>query len=123
MSTDVWGTSEVFMKININSVHFKADQKLENFITEKVEKLNKLHDGIMGADVALKLENTEAPENKTVDIRMNIRGYDARAGKTAKSFEEATDLAVDALKKQLQKSKEKEQNKRPSGEISFEEKE
>ena len=54
---------------------------------------------------------------------MNIRGYDARASKTAKSFEEATDQAIDALKKQLQKSKEKEQNKRPSGEISFEEKE
>ena len=47
------------MKININSVHFKADQKLETFITEKVEKLNKLHDGILGAEVALKLENTE----------------------------------------------------------------
>ena len=44
------------MKININSVHFKADQKLETFITEKVEKLNKLHDGILGAEVALKLE-------------------------------------------------------------------
>ena len=111
------------MKININSVHFKADQKLETFITEKVEKLNKLHDGILGAEVALKLENTEAPENKTVDIRMNIRGNDARAGKTAKSFEEATDLAVDALKKQLQKTKEKFQNKRPDSEISFEEKE
>ena len=111
------------MKININSVHFKADQKLETFITEKVEKLNKLHDGILGAEVALKLENTEAPENKTADIRMNIRGYDARASKTAKSFEEATDQAIDALKKQLQKSKEKEQNKRPSTEISFEEKE
>ena len=54
---------------------------------------------------------------------MNIRGNDARAGKTAKSFEEATDLAVDALKKQLQKTKEKFQNKRPDGEISFEEKE
>ena len=47
----------------------------------------------------------------------------ARAGKTAKSFEEATDLAIDALKKQLQKTKDKFQNKRPDGEISFEEKE
>lgn len=111
------------MKININSVHFKADQKLESFITEKVEKLNKVYDGIIGAEVTLKLENTEAPENKTVDIRMNIRGYDVRASKTAKSFEEATDLAVEAIKKQLLKNKEKEQNKRPSGEISFEEKE
>ena len=110
------------MKVTINSVHFKADQKLEEFINEKVSKLNKVHDGIIGAEVSLKLENTDSPENKTVDIRMNMKGYDARASKTAKSFEEATDLSVDALKKQLLKSKEKkEQNKRPNGDISFEE--
>ena len=96
------------MTINISSVHFKTDQKLEEFINEKVEKLNKIHEGIIGADVTLKLENTEAPENKTADIRIKIRGNDAIASKTAKSFEEATDLAVDALKKQLSKIKEKE---------------
>lgn len=100
------------MTINISSVHFKTDQKLEDFINEKVEKLNKVHDGIIGAEVTLKLENTETPENKTVDIRMKIKGNDAIASKTAKSFEEATDLAVDALKKQLLKAKEKEQEKR-----------
>ncbi len=100
------------MTINISSVHFKTDQKLEDFINEKVEKLNKVHDGIMGAEVTLKLENTDTAENKTVDIRMQIRGNDAIASKTAKSFEEATDLAVDALKKQLLKVKEKEQSKR-----------
>ena len=49
------------MTINISSVHFKTDQKLEEFINEKVEKLNKIHEGIIGADVTLKLENTEAP--------------------------------------------------------------
>ena len=100
------------MTINISSVHFKTDQKLEDFINEKVEKLNKVHDGIIGSEVTLKLENTEAPENKTADIRIKIRGNDAIASKTAKSFEEATDLAVDALKKQLQKIKEKEHTKR-----------
>ena len=100
------------MTINISSVHFKTDQKLEEFINEKVEKLNKIHEGIIGADVTLKLEDTEAPENKTADIRIKSRGNDAIASKTAKSFEEATDLAVDALKKQLSKIKEKEQSKR-----------
>ena len=74
------------MTINISSVHFKTDQKLEEFINEKVEKLNKIHEGIIGADVTLKLENTEAPENKTADIRIKIRGNDAIASKTAKSF-------------------------------------
>ncbi|MBQ4442287.1 MAG: ribosome-associated translation inhibitor RaiA [Bacteroidales bacterium] len=100
------------MTINISSVHFKTDQKLEEFINEKVEKLSKLYDGIISAEVTLKLENTEAPENKTADIRIMIRGNDAIASKTAKSFEEAVDVAVDALKKQLVKIKEKEQTKR-----------
>lgn len=96
------------MNINISSVHFKTDQKLESFIADKVEKLNKVYDNILGADVTLKLENTEKPENKTSEIRMKIRGNDAIASKTAKSFEEATDLSVEALKKQLKKIKEKE---------------
>jgi ribosomal subunit interface protein len=88
-------------------VHFKADQKLEKFISEKLEKLSKIHDGIIGFDITLKLENTEKPENKSVEIRAKIRGYDAIAQKTAKTFEEAADEVVKALKKQLIKVKDK----------------
>jgi len=95
------------MNISFNSVHFKTDQKLELFISEKLEKLAKIHDGIIGFDVTLKLENTEKPENKTVDIRAKIRGNDALAQKTAKTFEEAADEVLNALKKQLLKAKEK----------------
>jgi ribosomal subunit interface protein len=91
------------MNITFNSVHFKADQKLESFISEKLEKLAKIHDGIIGFDVTLKLENTDKPANKTAEIRAKIRGNDAIAQKTAKTFEEATDEVVDALKKQLLK--------------------
>lgn len=96
------------MNINISALHFKADQKLEAFITEKVEKLAKLHEGIIGAEVTLKLENNDKPENKTTEIRIKIKGNDAMATKTAKSFEEATDNVVEALKKQLVKVKDKE---------------
>jgi putative sigma-54 modulation protein len=95
------------MNITFNSVHFKADQKLESFISEKLEKLAKIHDGIIGFDIILKLENTEKPENKTVEIRAKIRGNDAIASKTAKTFEESADEVIKALKKQLLKAKEK----------------
>ncbi|MCL1850408.1 MAG: ribosome-associated translation inhibitor RaiA [Bacteroidetes bacterium] len=95
------------MNITFNSVHFKADQKLEKFISEKLEKLAKLHDGIIGFDVILKLENTEKPENKNAEIRAKIRGNDAIAHKVAKTFEEAADDAINALKKQLLKVKDK----------------
>ena len=95
------------MNITFNSVHFKADQKLELFISEKLEKVAKIHDGIIGFDITMKLENTDKPENKSVEIRAKIRGNDAIACKIAKTFEEATDDVIDALKKQLLKVKNK----------------
>ncbi len=95
------------MNITINSVHFKADQKLEAFIQTKVEKLSGLFDGIIGTDVILKLENIDSPENKIAEVKLLIRGNDLYARKQCKTFEEAADQAVEALRKQLEKHKEK----------------
>jgi len=39
---------------------------------------------------------------------LKIRGNDAMSGKTARTFEEATDNAVEALRRQLKKIKDKE---------------
>ena len=95
------------MNIKINSVHFKADGKLESFIKQKLQKMLSIYEGIIGSEVILKLENTESRDNKMVEIRLIVRGYDLFAKKQAKSFEEATDQATEALKKQLIKHKEK----------------
>jgi putative sigma-54 modulation protein len=95
------------MKVNINSVHFKTDKKLDSFITEKVEKLSDLYDGIIGSEVTLRVNNNEDHENKIAEIRLLVPGNDLFAKKQSKSFEEATDIAVDALRKQLSKHKEK----------------
>ncbi len=94
------------MKVNITSVKFKTDRKLEDFINSKVEKLSSVYDGIIGSDVTLKLENGDA-ENKVAEIRLQIRGNDLFARKQSATFEEATDTAVDALRKQLDKHKDK----------------
>jgi putative sigma-54 modulation protein len=95
------------MKVNINAVHFKADQKLEVFITNKIEKLTRRYNDVIGSEVLLKLENTENPENKITEIKLLIKGNDLFASKQSKTFEEATDLAIEALKKQLEKHKAK----------------
>jgi len=95
------------MKVNINSVHFKTDKRLDSFITEKVEKLSDLYDGIIGSEVTLRVNNSEDHDNKIAEIRLLVPGNDLFAKKQSKSFEEATDIAVDALRKQLSKHKEK----------------
>ena len=99
------------MKVKINSVHFKADKKLLGFIEQKVEKLSVFYDGIIGSEVALKVTNQADRENKQAEIRLSVRGSDLYAKKQCNTFEEATDQAIDALKKQLIKRKDKTRKK------------
>jgi putative sigma-54 modulation protein len=95
------------MRVKINSVHFKTDKKLDDFISEKMDKLVSLHDGIIGSEVTLRVDNTDAPDNKIAEIKLIVPGNDLFARKQSKSFEEAADTAVEALRRQLTKHKEK----------------
>lgn len=95
------------MNIKINAVKFSADRKLEKFVHNKVRKLVQFNDDIIGAEVFLKLENTQDTDNKITEIRIDIPGNELFAKKQSKTFEESTDNAVDALKKQITKHKEK----------------
>ena len=95
------------MKIKISSIHFKADQKLEDFVQERLQKLSAIYDGVIGSEVTLKIDKSSKTDNKVTEIKLLIRGNDLFAKKQCKTFEEATDNAVDALRKQLTKHKEK----------------
>ena len=100
------------MEIIINSVHFTTDKKLEGFVHKKVGKLDTFFDGIINAEVTLKVLKPETARNKISEIKLSIpaNGY-LFAKKQADTFEEATDMAVDAIRKQLTKYKEKLKNK------------
>jgi putative sigma-54 modulation protein len=95
------------MKLQTHSVHFDADQKLIDFIQKKANKLETFYDRIIDGEVFLKLESGEAIENKIVEIKLNIPGNQLFAKEQESSFEAATDKAINALKKQLLKHKEK----------------
>ena len=95
------------MKVNVKSVRFKADQKLENFIERKLQKFFGFHEQILDSDVVLKLDNSENRENKIAEIRLLMKGEELFAKKQTKTFEESVDQAIDALKKQVEKYKER----------------
>ncbi|MBI9066463.1 MAG: ribosome-associated translation inhibitor RaiA [Salinivirgaceae bacterium] len=99
------------MDIKIQSLRFDADGKLLDFVENKVSKLDQFHDNIIGAEVTLRLDKSESSENKVADIKVLIPGSDLFSKKQAKTFEEATDLATEALRKQLKRTKEKLKNK------------
>jgi putative sigma-54 modulation protein len=96
------------MNIKIQSVKFDADKKLIDYIESKVGKLNQVADDILGAEVTLKLNNSEKQENKIAEIRVDIpHGTDIFAKKQSKTFEESIDSVTVALRRQLKKFKEK----------------
>tara|TARA_B110000037_G_scaffold58902_1_gene71993 strand:+ start:133146 stop:133442 length:297 start_codon:yes stop_codon:yes gene_type:complete len=95
------------MDIQVHSVHFDADRKLIDFVNQRVEKLELYFDNIILGEVFLKLGNPSDKENKVAEIKLAIPGKELFAKKQCKTFEEAADRACQALKRQVQKHKEK----------------
>ena len=93
------------MSTIVQSIHFDADQDLVNFIESKVSKLNQYYDRIIDSEVYLKVDKNATNENKIAEIRLAIPGKELFAKKQCKTFEEATDLAVEALRRQISKHK------------------
>ena len=95
------------MNMQIQTVHFDADKKLLGFINQKVEKLTTYYDGIINSEIILRLDKNSNAANKIAEIKMLGKGQEFFAKKQCASFEEATDLACEALKTQVKKYKEK----------------
>ena len=95
------------MTRDIQTVNFNADQKLLDFVNDKITKLHQFFDGIVAIEAYLKLDNNSEDDNKIAEIRVFIPGSDVFVKKRGKSFEEAIDQVMDAAKRQVQKHKEK----------------
>ena len=85
-------------------------REAEKNINKKIEKLQTFYDKIIDSDVVLSLEqlNTQV-RDKVVVIKTNIPGTTLIAKEKSKKFEESIDLAVDSLKRQIEKIKTKKQ--------------
>lgn len=95
------------MEIRIKSIHFDATEKLQEFINNKVEKLQKSYEDIQKVEVQLKVEKPAAALNKTTSLTVTAPGNTLFVEKTCDTFEEGVDLCLDAMKVQLTKFKEK----------------
>ena len=95
------------MKINLQSLHFKASENLKKFVEDKVGKLSRFDDKIISADVTLFSADGKNADNKVCEIRLVVPGYDDFVKRNAESFEEAILDAVDTLQKILRRKKEK----------------
>ena len=95
------------MKVKVSAIHFDADQSLIDFTSERINKLETFYDKIIEGEVTFKVDKSDRKENKVAEIKLNIPGKDLFAKKQCKSFEEAVDQTVEALRRQLRKQKTK----------------
>lgn len=93
------------MSTKVHSVHFDADVKLVDFINSKISKLSLFFDNIVTSEVFLRLDKAADKSNKIAEVRLLLPGKELFAKKQSKTFEAATDLAVEALRRQVRKYK------------------
>jgi len=95
------------MDIQFQATNFKADGKLLEFITRKLEKLQTFHDRILKSEVYLKVNKADDKDNKIVEIRMHVGKWHLFAEERARNFELAADQSTEALRSQISTLKSK----------------
>ena len=94
------------MEIRIKAIHFYIAEKLTAFINKKAERLGRHNENISDIDVTLKVVKPETAMNKEALIKVQVPQHeDIVASKIADTFEEAIDLCLEAIEKQLEKKK------------------
>ena len=95
------------MNVKIQSVKFDADKRLVDFIQAKMDKMDRFVERAIGAQVTLRIDKDDEQGNKVAIVKLNVAGGELVADRRSKSFEESVDLCIDAIKKQIEKFKEK----------------
>jgi len=98
----------------MQAIHFDADPKLLSFIQQKLDKLDTFYDRITSGEVFLKLDKSDNAklQTKLLEVKLYVPGGTMFVREQGTTFEEATDLAIDTLKMQVKKFKDKRNNAR-----------
>lgn len=96
------------MEVRIQAIHFDISDRLTAFINKKAERLERRNSAISVVDVTLKVVKPETAMNKEAVVKISIPSVEELvASKTADTFEEAIDLCLEALDRQLEKHKDR----------------
>jgi putative sigma-54 modulation protein len=96
------------MNVNIQTVHFDADNKLVDYINKKLSRLDTFHDRIVKVDVFLKLDNVvHTIKDKIAEIKVHVPRQDFFVKCSSKSFEESFDKAMDSVINLIKRKKDK----------------
>lgn len=89
------------MKVTIHTPGVKARESLLDLVESKMKKLGSLSDRLIEASVSLKLNKSDATENKICEITIHVPGSNLFIEKHAKTFPESVRKGYEAMSRQI----------------------
>ena len=103
------------MDVRIQAIHFDATAQLEAFIQKKVSKLEQYFDGIILAEVTLKVVKPETVKNKQASIMLSVKNGECFADKINDTFEGAKTIVLRLWRSNWLNSKKKSEPNKKNG--------
>jgi len=92
------------MRIDIQSNHIEVKEDFIEQIKTKVGKLEHFYENIVDAIVYMREENSTVKE---IEIKLTVKDQTLFVKENGTGFQEAFDLALEAMKRQIKKYKDK----------------
>lgn len=100
------------MKVQVQARTGAADARLKAYAQAKLERLGRHFDHILETRLDLSTEKNRSLENRKVaHLTVHVHGTILKAEQTADAMQEAVDLVIDKMDRQISKFKEKVQDK------------
>ena len=91
------------MQVNISGHHVEVTESLHNYVSTKLDKLQRHFDQIGNVQITLSIEK----ERQKAEASLNIKGGQVHADAVHEDLYASIDMMVDKLDRQLIKRKEK----------------
>ena len=91
------------MNISITARGYKAPERLKKYITEKLSKMSRFHDRILGAEVILSYEK----QTQVAEFKIQLNHKTLIAKEKSDDIFKSIDYAIDNIERQIKKAKDK----------------
>lgn len=103
------------METQIQSIHFDATEGLQQFVYEKMDKLEKLFDRLEAAMVILRLDKNNKKQNKIAEVSVRMPGAHMFAKDKSETFEKSIVGAIEEIRHQIERHRDKLRKVTPNG--------
>jgi len=93
------------MTINIQYVHMATSEAMNEYVTERLNKLGKKYEWIIGAEVHFAVEHKDKTKGKICKMELSLPGPRIFAASNEDNYEDAVKNTIKDLEKQLKKRK------------------